>query len=178
MRLFLIGCVLCLAPAALSAQLDPLSHRAQTTAGSPVTQPMLSPGVIELLNTDAAFSDATVKGGGKVFSSWFADDALTLNNGKQPTYGKTNIAAAANWDPAVYQLKWQPLGAQMGPSGDMGFTWGHYEGRSKDKNGADVVLEGRYITVWKKVAGAWKVSLDASANEPDAAGDCCKLPKP
>ena len=175
MRLLLIAALM-LGPVAVSAQLDPLSHRTASTAGSPVTQPTLSPGVIELISIDAEFSEATAKGGGKVFASWFADDALTLNNGKQPTYGKINIAAAANWDPAVYQLKWQPLGAQMGPSGDMGFTFGHYEGRSKDKNGAPVLLEGRYITVWKKVAGKWKVALDASADEPPV--DCCKLPTP
>ena len=55
----------------------------------------------------------------------------------------------------------------MGPSNDMGFTWGHYEGRSKDKNGEPVVLTGRYFTVWKKLPdGKWKVALDASANEP------------
>lgn len=166
-----------LLPLTLSAQLDPLSKKAQT-AGSPVTQPTLSPGTMELLQLDVQFSDETVKGGGKAFSSWFADDALTLNNGKQPMYGKANIAAAAGWSPTEYELKWQPLGAQMGPSGDMGFTWGHYDGKGKDKNGAAVVLSGRYITVWKKVNGKWKVSLDASANEPLDAGECCRLPKP
>ena len=165
-----------LLPLMLSAQLDPLSKKAQTA--SPVTQPTLSPGTLELLQVDIKFSDETVKGGGKAFASWFADDALTLNNGKQPTYGKANIAASATWGPSDYELKWQPLGAQMGPSGDMGFTWGHYDGKGKDKNGADVVLTGRYITVWKKVNGQWKVSLDASANEPADAGECCRLPKP
>jgi ketosteroid isomerase-like protein len=166
-----------LLPLGVSAQLDPLSKKAQK-AGSPVTQPTLSPGTMELLELDNKFSDETVKGGGRVFASWFADDALTLNNGKQPTYGKANIAASATWGPSDYELKWQPLGAQMGPSGDMGFTWGHYDGRGKDKNGGEVVLSGRYITVWKKVNGQWKVALDASANEPPDAGECCRLPKP
>lgn len=168
--------LLLLLPLTAAAQLDPLSKKAQTN--NPVTQPTLSPGTVELLVLDSKFSDETVKGGGKVFSSWFADDALTLNNGKQPTYGKANISASANWNPSDYELKWQPLGAQMGPSGDMGFTWGHYDGRGKDKNGAEVVLSGRYITVWKKVNGQWKVALDASANEPADAGECCRLPKP
>lgn len=176
-RLTLVCALALLLPVGAAGQLDPLSRKA-APASSPLTQPTLSPGVLELLTTDVAFSEATLKGGGKAFASWFADDALTLNNGKQPTYGKTNISTAANWDPAVYHLQWQPLGAQMGPSGDMGFTWGHYEGRSKDAQGAEVVLQGRYITVWKKVKGAWKVALDASADEPPAAGDCCRLPKP
>jgi ketosteroid isomerase-like protein len=146
---------------------------------SPLTQPTLSPGVILLMELEGRFAQAVAAGGGKVFAEWFADDAVTLNNGQPATMGRTAIAAQANWDPKEYQLTWVPQGAQMGPSNDMGFTWGHYEGRSKDKNGQPVVISGRYMTVWKKVAdGSWKVALDASANEPAQAGECCVLPKP
>jgi len=66
----------------------------------------------------------------------------------------------------------------MGPSGDIGWTWSHYEGHSKDANGNPVTVTGRFITIWRKQAdGSWKVVLDAGANEPVTAGDCCKLPR-
>jgi ketosteroid isomerase-like protein len=146
---------------------------------NPLSQPTLSPGVLQLMELEGRFAQAVAAGGGKAFASWFADDAVTLNNGKPAVLGRTAIAAAAQWDPKTYQLTWVPQGAQMGPSNDMGFTWGHYEGRSKDKNGQPVVITGRYFTVWKKMTdGTWKVALDASANEPPATGDCCALPKP
>jgi ketosteroid isomerase-like protein len=33
------------------------------------------------------------------------------------------------------------------------------------------------MTIWRKQPdGNWKVVLDAGANEPANAGDCCKLP--
>jgi ketosteroid isomerase-like protein len=54
----------------------------------------------------------------------------------------------------------------MGPSNDTGFTWGHYDATTLDKDGKSTVTGGRYITFWKKVKGEWKVALDASANEP------------
>lgn len=146
---------------------------------SPLTQPTLNPGSLVLLELEGKFAQAVAAGGGKAFSSWFADDAVTLNNGKPAILGRTAIAAQAQWDPKTYQLTWTAQGAQMGPSNDMGFTWGHYEGRSKDKNGEPVVITGRYFTVWKKMPdGTWKVALDASADEPPATGDCCVLPKP
>ncbi len=146
---------------------------------SPLTQPTLSPGVILLMELEGKFAQAVAAGGGKTFAEWFADDAVTLNNGQPAAMGRAAIAAQAKWDPKDYQLTWTPQGAQMGPSNDMGFTWGHYEGRSKDKNGQPVVISGRYITVWKKVAdGSWKVAMDASANEPAQTGECCALPKP
>lgn len=146
---------------------------------NPLSQPTLTPGALVLLELEGRFSQAVSDGGGKAFGSWFAEDGVTLNNGKPAILGRTAIAAQAQWDPKIYQLSWIPQGAQMGPSNDMGFTWGHYEGRSKDKNGEPVVISGRYFTVWKKLAdGSWKVALDASADEPAATGECCVLPKP
>ena len=145
---------------------------------NPVTMPTLSPEVLELIKLEGEFSDSVAKGGGKAFASWFADDAVTLNNGKPAVLGRTAIAAAANWDPKTYQLSWYAEGAQMGPSGDTGFTWGHYDAHAHDAKGQPVTLSGRYITFWKKVSGAWKVALDASAEDAPAVGDCCKLPTP
>lgn len=165
-------------PGSAAPGFDPLS-RPSPTVISPLVQPTLSPGVLMLLELDGKFQKSVAEGGGKAFASWFADDAVTLNNGRPAVMGRAAIAAQAQWDPKTYQLTWAPQGAQMGPSNDMGFTWGHYEGHSKDKNGQPVVISGRYITVWKKVAdGSWKVVMDASADEPPAAGECCTLPKP
>lgn len=146
---------------------------------SPVTAPTITPGQITLIELETRFAQAVAAGGGKAFASWFADDAVTLNNGKPAILGRGAITANATWSPKEYSLTWVAQGAQMGPSNDMGFTWGHYEGRSTDKNGQPIVVTGRYITVWKKLSdGTWKVAMDASANEPPAAGDCCSLPKP
>lgn len=166
------------APQPSGGQLDPLA-RAPAQIISPITQPNISPGVLQLMELEGRFGEAVAAGGGKAFAAWFADDAVTLNNGRPAVLGRANIAAQAQWDPKTYQLTWSPEGAQMGPSNDMGFTWGHYEGHSKDANGQPVVISGRYITLWKKVAdGSWKVAMDASANDPPAAGECCALPKP
>jgi ketosteroid isomerase-like protein len=154
---------------------DPLSKGPTI---SPLTMPTLSQGELELVKLEGDFSDAVAKGGGKVFASWFAEDGITLSNGKPPVRGREAIAAVANWDPKDYQLTWYAEGAQMGPNSLSGFTWGHYTATSRDKNGQPIALSGRYITVWKKVKGEWKVALDASADDVPAAGDCCALPKP
>jgi ketosteroid isomerase-like protein len=165
------------APAA--STYDPLAAAAPLSTGSLLTQPTLNPGALVLMDLERRFAADVANGGGKAFGSWFADDAVSLSNGRPAVLGRGPIAAGANWDPKIYQLTWTPAGAQMGPSNDMGFTWGHYEGRSKDIHGEPVVVTGRYITVWKKSAdGSWKVAMDASAQEPPSSGDCCALPKP
>ena len=146
-------------------------------SANPLTDPTLSPGTAFLFNLEAKFAADTATGGGKAFASWFADDAMTLSNKQAAVIGKGKIAADANWDPKQYQLTWTPENGQMSPAGDMGFTWGHYEGTSKDHNGNPVKTTGRYMTIWKKLPdGSWKVALDSSNEEPPSAEDCCKLP--
>jgi ketosteroid isomerase-like protein len=145
----------------------------------PLTQPTLTPGMIHLMELETQFAAAVAAGGGKAFASWFADEGVTLSNGRPPVIGREAIAAEAQWDPKEYQLTWTAQGAQMGPSNDMGFTWGHYEGTGKDAHGQPVTHSGRYMTVWKRMPdGSWKVMLDASADEPPDPGSCCALPKP
>jgi ketosteroid isomerase-like protein len=162
-------------PQSSAPSTDPL---AQKPTLNPLTTPTLSAGQLELVKLEGEFSDAVAKGGGAAFAAWFADDGITLQNGKSPVRGREAIAAVATWDPKSYQLIWYAEGAQMGPSNDSGFTWGHYDATSTDKDGHIATVSGRYITVWKKVGGKWKVALDASANEAPIGGDCCVVPKP
>lgn len=158
--------------ASLAQMLNPSPPPPQ--AGNPLTNPGLSPGVEFLYHLEAKFAADTAKGGGRAFAAWFAPDAVTLANGKAPVIGHDAIAAAATWSPQTYQLTWTPEGARMGPGGEMGFTWGHYDGVSKDQQGNTIRTSGRYMTVWKKQAdGEWKVVLDASNDGPP--DDCCRL---
>jgi ketosteroid isomerase-like protein len=171
------------APSATTPGVIPGQTPAAGTGGfrivSPVTQPALTPGVVELMELEGRFQQAVAQGGGKVFSEWFAEDAVVLNNGKPAILGRGAITAQAQWDPKSYQLNWSPQGALMGPSNDMGYTWGHYEGRAINPDGQPLVTSGRYFTVWRKAKiGGWKVVMDASANEPPESGTCCTLPKP
>jgi ketosteroid isomerase-like protein len=159
------------------AQLAIPDANAAETAPNPLSDPTVNSGKMLLFDLEARFAKDVLARGGAAFADWFAEDGVALSNGAAPAIGKVAIAKSANWDPKVYQLTWTPTDAMMGPSGDMGYTWGHFEGHSKDANGNPVTTSGRYMTIWRKGAdGQWKVVLDAGANEPAAAGDCCKMP--
>jgi ketosteroid isomerase-like protein len=155
----------------------PLPDATAQTAPNPLTDPTVKPGKMLLFDLEARFAKDVLARGGAGFADWFAEDGVALGNGQPPLVGRVAIAKSANWSPQAYQLTWTPTDAQMDPSGDEGYTWGHFEGHSKDANGNPVTITGRYITIWRKLAdGSWKVALDAGANEPAGAGDCCKLP--
>ncbi len=142
----------------------------QGAPGQRVMIPMkpfnVPPELVELVKLETEFEKAVAKGGGKAFAMWFADDAVTLNNGEPAVLGHRAIAEHATWDPKDYQLSWYIMGAQMGPSGDTAFTWGHYDATGKDGAGKPFAFSGRYTTFWKKVNGIWRVALDESSNEP------------
>ncbi len=157
------------------AGLEPFTPPAN--AQNALTNPSYSADVAFLFDLEKRFAHDTAVGGGAAFAKWFADDAVTLSNGKAPVVGRAAIAAATVWSPADYQLLWSPEGGRMSAGGDMGFTWGHFVGHAKDRDGNPVDTTGRYMTVWKKQAdGSWKVELDASNEEPATKDDCCKLP--
>jgi ketosteroid isomerase-like protein len=169
------GLIAGLVPCTVSGQL--LEPSAQSSAPNPLTDTTVKPGKVLLYELEARFAKDVAERGGAAFADWFAGDGVALGNGAAPKIGKVAIAKSATWSPKDYQLTWTPTDAMMGPSGDMGYTWGHYEGRSKDSHGNPVLTSGRYITMWRKEPdGNWKVVLDAGSNEPAGAGDCCKLP--
>jgi ketosteroid isomerase-like protein len=159
------------APCRAQSSLDPFAH----PPPSQLLTPGLSPGAAFLFDLEAKFARATAQGGGPAFASWFADDAVTLSNGKAPVAGHAAIAKQATWSPKNYQLTWTPTAGLL--SGDMGYTWGHYQGTAINADGQRTTNTGRYLTIWKKQpSGEWKVELDASNDEPANAGECCKLP--
>ena len=129
------------------------------------------------MKLEGDFENAVAKGGGKAFASWFADDAVTLNNGQPAVQGQLAIAGQANWDPKTYQLTWYAEGARMGPSGDTGFTWGHYEAQGQDAKGQPTSTSGRYITVLEE----GKRPLEGRSGrqrERRSAGDAAALRNP
>jgi ketosteroid isomerase-like protein len=178
-RTILIGVLMTALGAAATARGQlPEPGSTASAAPNPLSDPTMKPGKVLLYDLEARFAKDVLDHGGAAFAQWFADDAVELGNGAAPAIGKVAIVKSATWSPKDYQLTWTPTDAMMGPSGDMGYTWGHYEGHSKDANGNPVTTSGRYMTIWRRQPdGNWKVVLDAGANEPAASGgDCCKLP--
>ena len=105
----------------------------QSQAPNPLTDPTMKPGKILLYDLEARFAKDVLEQGGAGFAAWFAEDGVALGNGAAPLIGKVAIAKSANWLPQNYQLTWTPTDAMMGPSGDMGYTWGHFEGQQQGR---------------------------------------------
>jgi len=60
-----------------------------------------------------------------------------------------------------FQLTWTPSTAEVSSGADLGFTIGSYFMKVDGPDGNPALVEGKYLTVWRKQAdGSWKVTAD------------------
>jgi len=121
-----------------------------------------------LLQLEADFMKAAAERGSRGHMSYYAEDAAELPNGADAIRGKENIAKTMGFlDDTNNHLTWTPVYADMAASGDMGYAFGTYEFRSKDKDGKSTVEYGKYVSIWKKQKdGSWKVVMDMANSSP------------
>ncbi len=62
-------------------------------------------------------------------------------------------------------LTWEPIFADISSSGDLGYTTGPWEFRTK-RDDTNPVAGGYYVSVWKKENNNWKVALDIGISYP------------
>jgi len=125
-----------------------------------------------LRELEGAFMKEALSHGSEGFMSYYAEDAVELPNGADAIQGKTNIAKTMGFlDNKDNQLTWKPVYADISASGDLGYTYGTFEFRYKDKDGKFTVSHGKYTSIWKKQKdSSWKVVLDMGNENPAPAG--------
>src|SRR5271170_2749810 len=87
-----------------------------------------------LKQLEGEFMKAAAEKGSAGYMSYYADDAVELPNGGPIIPGKVNIAKGMGFlDDKNNSLTWSPVGADISAAGDLGYTYGTFEFRSKDK---------------------------------------------
>ena len=119
-----------------------------------------------LRQLEAEFMQAAASRGSQGYMSYYAEDSVELPNGENTLVGKSAIAKTMGFlDDKNNSLTWKPMGADV--SGDLGYTYGTYEFRSKDASGKPTVSYGKYTSIWKRQKdGSWKVVLDMGNASP------------
>jgi ketosteroid isomerase-like protein len=121
-----------------------------------------------LKQLEAEFMKAAAERGSRGYMSYYADDSVEVPNGAPLIRGKAEIAKGMGFlDDKNNQLLWTPVGADISASGDLGYTYGNFEFRAKDKDGKPVAQYGKYTSIWKlQRDGSWKVVLDMGNASP------------
>lgn len=126
------------------------------------------PSADTLKRLEGEFMKAAAERGSQGYMSYYADDSIEVPNGAAIILGKVEIAKTMGFlDDKSNQLSWTPVGADISASSDLGYTYGTYEFRSKDKDGKPSVEYGKYTSIWKlQKDGSWKVVLDMGNASP------------
>jgi ketosteroid isomerase-like protein len=102
-----------------------------------------------MLRADRDFNQAMAEHDLKRFLSFVAPDAAF-----DSAEGRGRDGVARAWAPFFAPngptIKWEPTKAEALVAGDVGYTVGTWERRSKDAAGKEVVRHGQYLTVWRK----------------------------
>ncbi len=97
------------------------------------------------------------------FVAYYADDASVLMPNAPIFTGKPAIKESLKplmSDPN-FSITFMPTRVEVAKSGDLGFTQGPYKMSFSDQRGNKFEDEGKYLTVWRKVAdGTWKAVED------------------
>jgi ketosteroid isomerase-like protein len=118
---------------------------------------------LELITADKEFSSLSHEKGMKnAFIDFIDSNGVLLRPNHVPIAGANAIDYLIQQDDSDYTLTWDPQQAEVAASGDLGYTYGVYALRPREK---DTVIYGTYISIWKRQKdGKWKLVLD-SGNE-------------
>jgi ketosteroid isomerase-like protein len=118
-----------------------------------------------LFKLEAAFAQDAAQHGHNAFLTWFADDGVELDDGGGIT-SKEEMRKQPPWAEGT-TLTWSPVKADMAASGDLGYTYGTYVFKHKDKSGKLITDYGKYTSIWRKQKdGSWKVVVDIGNSSP------------
>ena len=111
----------------------------------------------EMQQTDVDFSNRSKEAGMKqAFLEYMEDEAVLLRQNRLPLVGAFAVDYLSSIEDSSFSLTWEPQGADMSRSGDLGFTYGIYSMQINDST-----YKGTYVTIWRKQnSGKWKMVLD------------------
>ena len=120
-----------------------------------------------LLRVDRDFAAASAEfGAAEAFNRYLADDAIQMPAGGNPVLGRLAIYEGMKEGDETYALAWEPQDGAVSASADLGWTWGKFTMSWKDDEGNLKQSYGKYLNIWKKVDGQWKVAVDIGNKSP------------
>ena len=120
-----------------------------------------------LQDADRAFNQATARQRADGWMQFMAPDGALIRPAGTLTGPAVREAITKMFGDTSFTLTWEPLQADVGASGDLGYTIGHWEAHFRNEKGAPVSSTGRYLTIWKQQADrSWKVVQDIGVTDP------------
>lgn len=114
----------------------------------------------ELRTADTEWAQTTANA--DAFVGYFAADGVMYPPNQPAVSGADAVRTWVTGMMAMpgFSLSFQNTVAETGSSGDFGYTAGTYQFAANGPDGQLMNDTGKYVTVWRKEAGGWKVVAD------------------
>lgn len=112
----------------------------------------------EMIEADRSFSKMSEEKGMKNALMHYIDNkGVLLRPNSAPLVSGNAVDYISQGEDTSYTMTWEPSDGNVATSGEMGYTYGIYSLKRKNK---DSVFYGTYMSVWKKQEdGKWKFVL-------------------
>lgn len=113
----------------------------------------------EMMETDREFSKMCEERGMKyAFMHYVDNKGVLLRPNAMPLVGGEAINYISQGNDTSFTMTWEPNGGTVAKSGELGYTYGLYSLKPKDR---DTVFYGTYVSIWKRQPdGKWKFILE------------------
>lgn len=117
----------------------------------------------EIIQAERNFAKMVKEQGMQAGFTFFADSNAVIRRADETLIkGKKEIEI--NYENPRYKdvvLEWEADFVDVALSGDLGYTYGHYNFEAKDSTGNPIKATGTFHTVWKRQPdGSWKYVWD------------------
>lgn len=108
----------------------------------------------------SAFSKAYMSGNIDELVDMYTDDGKIMPNNTKIMSGKTDLKSY--WEiPAGVKIVYHKVTpTEISIVNETAYDYGYYEGKTLTKDKKEVTWKGKYVIIWKKVNGEWKIYLD------------------
>jgi len=107
-----------------------------------------------------AFSKAYMNGNIDVLVNMYTEDGKIFPNNRQIMSGKTELKSYWALPEDVKILHHKVTPSEIHIENDIAYDYGYYEGKTLTKEKKEVSWHGKYVIIWKKLNGEWKIYLD------------------
>ncbi len=123
----------------------------------------------EILKADIAWDSLSALNSAEGWLSFYTDDAIMMPPGEKVCIDKVSRAVSIKnmfATPGV-SMRFQGTKIEVSKSGELGYSTGVYQFKSKDATGKEALETGKFCETWKKQAdGSWKCIVDIWNADP------------
>jgi ketosteroid isomerase-like protein len=107
-----------------------------------------------------AFSQAYMNADYEAMADAYTPDGKIFPGGVDIIEGRDAIQVRWTLPPTVSILKHVVNPVEIAVKGKTAYDFGYYEGQTLNAKGETINWKGKYVIVWKKARGEWKMYLD------------------